>query len=137
MRIRGLRAILAALAVLSLAGCGEDENPLTGSYAGTARATQAGQTLVVQLAVTLSQSGDSLSGGFVATDPAGEVDRGSVSGSVRGSAVSLSFRPAAGGAGACPATSESTFSGNRISGPMQITCPGQPPFPGTLELTKR
>jgi hypothetical protein len=135
MRIRHLRAILAALAVLSLAGCGEDQNSLTGSYSGTARATSAGQTLEVQLVVRLSQSGDSLSGTFDATNPAGNVDRGSVSGSVRGSAVSLSFMPAS--PGACPASSESTSSGNRISGPMQINCPGQPPLPATLELTKQ
>jgi hypothetical protein len=135
MRIRGLRAILAAMTVLSLAGCGEDENPMTGSWSGTASATSAGQTLVVQLAVTLSQSGESLSGSFEATNPAGNVDRGSMAGSVRGSAVSLSFMPSS--AGACPASSQSTFTGNRISGPLQINCPGQPPLPGTLELMKR
>ena len=135
MLIRHRRAILAAMAVLFLAGCGEDENPLTGSYSGTARATAAGQTVVVQLVVTLSQSGSSLSGTFDATTPTGNLDRGSVSGSVRGSAVSLSFLPAS--PGACPATSESTFSGNRIDGPLQINCPGQPPVPATLELVKR
>ena len=135
MRIRHLRPIVAALAVLSVAGCGEDENPLTGTYSGTARATAAGQTVVVQLVVTLSQSGESLSGGFEATNPAGNVDRGSVSGSVRGSAVSLTFMPAS--AGACPATSESTSSGNRISGPLQINCPGQPPAPAMLDLVKQ
>jgi len=54
---------------------------------------------------------------------------------VRGSAVSLSFMPAS--PTDCPATSESTFAGNRISGPIQINCPGQPPVPGTLELMRR
>lgn len=135
MRIRQLPAILTALAALSLAGCGDEENPLTGAYSGTARASAAGQTLVVQLAVTLSQSGESLSGTFNATNPDGSVARGNLSGSVRGSAVSLSFMPAS--AADCPATSESTFSGNRISGPLQINCPGQPPVPGTLELMKQ
>jgi hypothetical protein len=133
MRTRHLSAILAA--ALSLAGCGEEENSLTGSYAGTARATAAGATLEVQLAVRLSQSGASLSGTFDATNPDGSVNRGSVSGSVRSSAVSLSFMPAS--PGACPAASESTFSGGRISGPLSINCPGQPPVPGTLELTKQ
>ena len=135
MRIRHLRPIVAALAVLTVAGCGEDENALTGTYSGTARATSAGQTVEVQLVVRLSQSGDSLSGSFDSTNPAGNVDRGSVSGSVRGSAVSLSFVPAS--PGACPATSESMSSGNRISGPLQINCPGQPPLPATLDLVKQ
>ena len=135
MRIRHLRAILAAVAALSLAGCGEEENPLTGVYSGTARANVAGTTLTVQLSVTLSQSGGSLSGTFQANNPDGSVGRGNVSGSVRGSAVSLSFVPAS--PGACPATSESMSSGNRISGPLQINCPGQPPLPATLDLVKQ
>jgi hypothetical protein len=135
MRVRHLRAILAAVAALSLAGCGEEKNPLTGAYSGMARASVGGNTLVVELAVTLSQSGASLGGTFEATNPDGGVSRGSLSGSVRGSAVSLSFTPAS--PADCPATSESTFGGNRISGPMQINCPGQPPVPATLELVKR
>lgn len=135
MRFRHLPAILATLAVLSLAGCGEGENDLTGSYSGTARATAAGTALEVQLTVRLSQSDASLSGTFDAIQPDGSVDRGSMSGSVRGSAVSLTFTPAS--PADCPATSESTFSGNRISGPLSINCPGQPPFPATLELTKQ
>lgn len=135
MRIRHLPAILATFAVLSLAGCGEEENSLTGAYSGAARASAAGTTFEVQLTVRLSQSGSSLSGTFDATNPDGSVDRGSVSGSVRGSAVSLSFTPAS--PGDCPATSESIFSGNRISGPLSINCPGQAPVPGTLELMKQ
>lgn len=135
MRIRHLPAILTALCALSLAGCGDEENALTGSYSGTARASAGGQTFVVQLAVTLSQSGSSLSGSFNATNPDGSVDTGSVSGSVRGSAVSLSFAPAS--PGDCPATSESTFSGNRISGSLSINCPGQAAVPGTLDLMKQ
>jgi hypothetical protein len=135
MRIRHLRAILAAVAALSLAGCGEEENPLTGVYSGTARASVAGINLTVQLSVTLSQSGGSLSGTFQANNPDGSVGRGSVSGSVRGSAVSLTFTPAS--PTDCPATSESTFAGNRISGPMQINCQGQPPVPATLELVRQ
>jgi hypothetical protein len=133
MRTRHLRAILAAVAALSLAGC-EEENPVTGAYSGTARATTGGIMLVVPLSVMLSQSGGSLSGTFLANNPDGSVDRGSVSGSVRGPAVSLSFTPAS--PTACPATSEGAFAGNRISGPIQINCPGQPPVAGTLELVK-
>ena len=135
MRIRHLSAILAALAALSLAGCGEEENAMTGTYSGTARASAAGTTLVVPLTVMLSQSGTSLSGSFEATNPDGRVGRGNLSGSVRGSAVSLTFTPAS--PADCPATSESTFSGNRISGPLSINCPGQSPVLGTLDLTKQ
>ena len=135
MRTRHVRAILAATAALSLAGCGEEQNPLTGAYSGTARISTGGNTLLVELTVRLSQSGASLSGTFDATNPDGSVDRGSMSGSVRGSAVSLSFTPAS--PTDCPATSEGTFAGNRLSGPMQINCPGQPPVPGALELVKQ
>lgn len=49
---------MSQVATPRLAGCGDEENPLTDSYSGTARATAAGQSLVVQLAATLSQSGD-------------------------------------------------------------------------------
>jgi hypothetical protein len=133
MRTRHLRAILVAVAALSLAGC-EEENPVTGAYSGTARASMGGITLVVPLSVMLSQSGGSLSGTFQANNPDGSVGRGSVSGSVRGSAVTLSFMPSS--PADCPATSEGTFAANRISGSIQINCPGQPPVTGTLELVK-
>ena len=132
MSTRHRRAILAAVAALCLAGCGEEEDSLTGAYSGPAHVSTAGITLVVQMTVTLSRSGSSLSGTFNTMAPDGSVETGRVSGSVRASAVTLSFMPAS--PTTCPATSESTFASKRISGPIQIHCPGQPPVTGTLDL---
>jgi hypothetical protein len=129
-----VRTMVLAGAVLGLAACG-DEDDLTGSYTGTARATASGITLTVPLRVTLSQSGSSLSGTFEATNPDGSTGRGNVSGTVNGSSVSMTFTPTT--AGGCPAQLMGTHDTMRISGTLSIMCPGQAAVPGTFEITRQ
>jgi hypothetical protein len=122
-------------ASLSLAACNNDDDELTGVFTGTAMLSAQGTTQTFPLRLTLSQSGSSLSGSFEATEPGGTTSRGTVSGTVSSSSVSMSFTPTT--PGDCPAQLSGTHSGSRLSGTLHVDCPGQPSVPGTFELLKQ
>lgn len=136
LSLRRAPLLVALAAAVSLIGCGDDDD-ITGAYSGNVQLAAFGINLSIPLTVNLSQSGSSLSGDFVATQPTGTTNRGSVSGSVNGSVVKLSLSPTTITATDCPATLDGTLSGKTISGTATVSCPGQPPVPGTFTISRQ
>lgn len=109
------RAVLVALVAL-LAGCGSKSpaapsNPLSGNYRGTLNAASG----VAQLSLSLSQTGGSLSGTYIANYTSlGVSVSGSLSGTANGSTITATLQP--GDARLCPGNIVGQHSGATISG---------------------
>jgi hypothetical protein len=134
--VTGRCVLLIALAVaLSLSNCNNSDDDLDGVYLGSFVLSVSGTSTHFPLGVTLSQSGSSLSGMFEATNPNATKSRGSVSGSVSGSSVSLALTPTT--PGDCSAQLSGIRGGYKtITGTTQINCPGQAPMSPTFQLSK-
>src|SRR2546426_642438 len=132
----GLRAIcLMGLLAASLSGCGgvptsPSVTSVAGTWAGSNTNSLAPGSRPAQ--ATFAQSGTNLSGTWSATTPGG-TETGSLSGSIAGNAVSVSFFSAL-PQGACHYAVTATVSGTQMTGAWTtVTC--STAATGTLTLT--
>jgi len=110
LRIRA--AMLALLLIVGLAGCGGEDESLTGAWLGSF--TQEAQERSGTMRITLSESGATLGGRWEAQFPPADPYGGTVEGAIEGSAVRVRLLPD--NREVCPYDWTATAGGDRIAG---------------------